>query len=116
MSPTLSIDVSLELETDGTSFSIWSEDNRIILNAPSFRSLSRLRTALDRLRPLFVQAVPPGRDPAAVLPPIELQVRRAPIVRLNGLPADSALRSVIRDENVTVLPIGIFKATLRRLG
>ena len=116
MSSTLSIDVSLELETGDTSFSVWSEDDRVVLNAPSLRSLSQLNSLLERIRSLFGPAVPSDRDPSSMVPPLELQVRRAPVARLDGLPADSSIQSIARADDVTVLPIGILKATLRSLG
>lgn len=98
---TLSIDASLAFEGEHT-FDVWTENGRLVVNAPSLWSLRELRSLLAALPvdPLELSAGP-----------VELRVRRATVARSG----DGAFG---RLAGVGVVPDwrGVLVAAVRALG
>ena len=111
------IDAELTLSHGDTTFSIWSEDNRLIINAPSVRSLRML----DRLLTTVETLVDPASTVRSVLhtagPTVEIQVRRAPIARSNDTaetPSSvTAIHTTLAGHPFLIFPRGLCEAAIR---
>lgn len=113
MTPALSVDAELVLERGEYTFRVWSEADRIVVEAPS---LSALR-ALDELR----GALPVGSDLlearlTATDYAVDVQVRRATVARVGaGVRGDLAGRLLTGTDAALDLR-GVATAAVRALG
>lgn|GEM_PF-1732197 len=114
---TFVIDAELTLSHGDTTFSIWSEGGRLVLNAPSIRSL-RLLDQLLTTEALPEQLTTLRSELVTAGPPLELQVRRVPIARSCD-PKETSSRGEIHttyaDHSILVLPRGLLSAAIRWL-
>jgi hypothetical protein len=109
---TLAVDAELVVENGGRTYRVWSEGDRLVLNAPS---LSALR-ALGDLR----DALPPGVAPDSRLADagltVELQVRRAHVASLGAGATGDPLGRFVTGTDATLNPTGVLAAAVRALG
>ena len=117
---TVGVEATLTVRRNGTTFDVWTEDDLLVVNAPS---LSALR-ALDSLRGLPVPADVEWTDDSAGGQlttlvtdfPVELRVRHAPVARVGGdvAPSPLARRALGRDARIDWR--GVAVAAVRALG
>lgn len=109
----LSVDAELVVEGQGRTFRVWSEGDRLVVDAPSLRSLR----ALDSLQAtLPLGAVPPGDRLAESGLTVEVQVRRATVARLgSGVRSNRAGRR-LTGVDAAIEWSGVATAAARALG
>jgi len=108
----LTVDAELVVERGGRTYRVWSEDDRLVLDAPSLTALRALGTLRD--------ALPPGIAPDDRLADagltVELQVRRSPVASLGEGVAGDPLGRSFTGVNAAVDPLGVLTAAVRALG
>lgn len=111
--PPVDLEVTLRVTREGTDFEVWTEDDLLVVNAPSLTSLR----ALESLRDV---PVGPAGDAAALADaaglPVELRVRHAAVARVNGDGPPSALGRAVTGLDARLLPGGVLTAAVRALG
>lgn len=109
----LSVDAELVVEGRGRTFRVWSEGDRILVDAPSLfalRSLDSLRETLP------FGTVAPGDRLADAGLTVEVQVRRATVARVGaGVSGDRAGRR-LTGMDAAIDWSGLAKAAVRALG
>jgi hypothetical protein len=108
----LHVDAELRLRHDGDTFAVWSEDDRLVVNAPSLSALRQARPLLEH--------VPPGALTGDRLPdeppPVELRVRHAPVARTGPDVSPTPGTRRLVGLAAAVDPRGVLAAAIRALG
>jgi len=108
----LAVDAELVVENGGRTYRVWSEGDRLVLDAPSLTALGALGTVRDALPP---GVAPDDRLTEAGLT-VELQVRRAPVASLGEGVAGGPLGRALTGADAVVKPLGVLTAAVRALG
>ncbi|QPV61997.1 hypothetical protein I7X12_14725 [Halosimplex litoreum] len=108
----LTVDAELVVERGERTYRVWSEDDRLVLDAPSLTALRALGTLRD--------ALPPGIAPDDRLTEagltVELQVRRSPVASLGEGVTGDPLGRWLAGADAAVDPLGVLTAAVRALG
>ncbi|WP_123538710.1 hypothetical protein [Halosimplex salinum] len=109
----LSVDAELVVEGGSRTFRVWSEDNRIVVDAPSvsaLRAIESIRAALP------TDALDPGERLADAGLTVELQVRRSPVATVGAGVTGDPLVSRLTGLDAAVDWRGVATAAVRALG
>ena len=107
----VTVDADLTLTVDGTECAVWSETDRLVVNAPT---LSAARALLNGVR---VLPAPVGKALAGIEPSgltVEVRVRHAPVAQLGAGVRTSRLATLAGYEGRISLR-GLAVAAYRRL-
>ena len=108
---TLDVEATLTVERDGTVFDVWTEDDRVVVNAPSL-------SALRELRSLWNAPLPPGADGGSGIAdlPVEVRARHATVARTGAGAAGSPLLTRVAGRDARLDWRGVLAAAVRALG
>lgn len=116
----LSVDAELVVERGGRTFRVWSEDDRVVVDAPSLAALRSLASLRDVLAAGAVPVGDPALDPDGALADagitVEVQVRRAPVARVGAGVTGDPLGRRLTGVDAAVDPRGVLVAGVRALG
>lgn len=112
MTTRLHVDAELTLTHGENIIAVWSEDDLVVVNAPSLAALRHTRSLLDALPMGLLE----GERLPDVTPPVELRVRHAPVALvgpdIEGTPGVRRLFGV----DAALRPRGVLVAAVRALG
>lgn len=111
MTRRLSVDAELVVERDGRTYRVWSEDDRLVVDAPS---LAALRALGDLRAALPLETIGPGLAAAGLA--VDVQVRRATVARVGDGVRDDPLGRWLTGTDAAVDPGGVLAAAVRAFG
>lgn len=109
---TLSVDAELVVERGGRTFRVWSEDDRLVVNAPSLTALD----ALEDLRSALPAGLAPGESLAAAGVTVDVRVRRATVATVGAGVEGGRLGRRLTGFDAAIDPRGVAAAAVRALG
>jgi len=113
VTPGLSVDVELVVEREGHQFRVWSEDDLLVVGAPS---LSALRALDDFSSVLPVETDTLGSGLATAGLTVEVRARHTPVARLGAGVVGGPVGRWLTGTDATVDPAGLVTAAVRALG
>ncbi len=112
MTETLSVEANLDVTVDGRQCAVWTEDELVVVNAPSLSAARDLLAGVDAL-PVSQRQVAGELTDAALT--VEIRVRHAPVARL-GSGVDPSPLAELADSEAALSPRGILVAAWRWMG
>lgn len=109
----LSVDAELVVEGAGYTYRVWSEDDRLVVDAQSLGALRALDD-LEGTLPVPVDTL--GSGLATVGLDVEVQVRRATVARLGAGVVGGPLGRWLTGTDAALDLTGVATAAVRRLG
>lgn len=108
----LTVDAELVVENGGRTYRVWSEGDRLVVDAPSLTALR----ALGTVRNALPSGVAPDERLADAGLTVELQVRRAPVATVGEGVAGDPIGRFVTGADAAVAPLGVLTAAVRALG
>lgn len=107
----LAVDIDLEVSVEGTQCAVWTEDSRIVVNAPSLAAARSLLAGIETLPVSPDTLTGPLSETDLTL---EVQVRYAPVARVGaGVVPSRGAEAMGYDADVSLY--GLAVAAWRRL-
>ncbi len=89
--PSLSVEVDLDVQLDGKRCAVWSEGDKVVINAPSLGVARSLLSGVETL-PVPRELLVDGLGTASLT--VELRVRHAPVASLGAAVEPSRLAAL----------------------
>lgn len=109
---TPTFDVELQLTSGDEELSVFTEGDRLIVDAPSFRAALAARSLLESPG-VETEVITAGLD--AVELSIEVQIRRSTVARIDPDARGGLIGRQLFGDGASLAPGGVITAALRRL-